>query len=69
MEVSFHGRDWLSHWPLAIELELWGEAEGFSPPITFFIPLATSPHPYVTQGLSKYHLINRTKGTLVALDT
>lgn len=67
METSLDRHILLNYWPLAVELNFqslsppWGlrvGAESFNLLITRLVPLAASPHPQITQGLSKNQLIN-----------
>lgn len=74
MEASLHGSDWLSHCPLRTDLSLQllfhsckserGWDWKFPLPNYRAGSMATSPH---LQGLSKSHLLNVTKDTLILL--
>lgn len=46
-------------------LAVWGVTESSKSLIAQLVPLATSPHPLATQGLSKTYFINTAKHTFI----
>lgn len=72
MAASLRRHGWPKHWSLVTDSisspspfpGVHEQTASSNPPAPWSVPLASSPHPGVTQGLSKSHLINVTKTPL-----